>query len=191
MTNRFLIGLLAMSLSFVIALPAYAQDALTPEKTALIKELMKLLNASTDTGALADAFLEQGLKQTAPLITQGLLQEIPQENLSPDAKRRLKSEADEVTQRILARIRAEIPKRVNFGELLERAGMEMYGKHFTEEELKELITIYKSPSVQKLLRLLPQITADTMPKITQWVTPIVTRLMDEVFIEEKKKFQTR
>jgi hypothetical protein len=214
MTNRFLIGLLAMALCFVIALPAYAQGPpkteekgrhprivvrtpppaqapLTPEKTALIKELMKLLNASTDTAALADTFLEQGLKQTAPLITQGLLQEIPQENLSPDARRRLKSEADEATQRILARIRAEIPKRVNFAELLERAGMEMYGKHFTENELKELIDMYKSPSVQKLLRLLPQITADTMPKITQWVTPIVTQLMDEVFIEEKKKFQTR
>jgi hypothetical protein len=67
----------------------------------------------------------------------------------------------------------------------------MYGKHFTEGEIKELITLYKSPPAQKLLRLLPQITAETMPKITEWVTPAITQLMDEVFIEEKKKFKTR
>ncbi|MGH9754187.1 MAG: DUF2059 domain-containing protein [Blastocatellia bacterium] len=191
MANRFLAGLMALAFCFIIALPAHAQDALTPEKKALIKELMKLMNAATNTEALTGTFLEQSLNNIAPLISQGLLQEIPQEKLSPDEQKRLKSEADAATQRILIRLRTEFPKRINFGELLERAGMEMYGKHFTEEELKELIAFHKTPVAQKLLRLLPQITAETMPKIVEWVTPTFTQLMDEVFIEEKNKFKTR
>jgi hypothetical protein len=191
MTNKFLIGPVIMAFCFIIALPAYAQDALTPEKKALIKELMNLMTKSTNSEALIDQFLEQGLKQSAPMISQELLREIPQEKLSPDEQRRLTSEADEATQRIIVRIRAEFPKRVNMGEIFDRVGVEIYAKHFSDEEIKELLVLYKSPVAQKFLRLLPQITAEIFPKVEKWITPNLTKLMDEVFIEEKKKFKIR
>ena len=94
MINKSLIGPLALAFCFIITLPAYAQDAITPEKKALMKEFMKLLNTSTDSEAVIDQFLEQGLKQSAPLISKALLTEIPQDKLSTDEVRRLKSEAD-------------------------------------------------------------------------------------------------
>ena len=191
MKNRFLAGLIALAFCFIIALPAHAQDTLTPEKQALIKEFMKLMTTSTNSEAVVDQFLGQGLKQGAPMISQALLMEIPQEKLSPDEKNRLKSEANEATERILAHVRAEFPKRVNFGELLDRVGLEIYAKHFSEEEIKELITLYKSPAAQKFLRLLPQITAEMLPKVQEWITPTITQLMEEAFTEEKKKFKTK
>src|SRR5262245_54628188 len=191
MKNRFLAGLIALAFCFIFALPAHAQDAPTPEKTALIKEFIKLLNASTNSEAVVDQFLGQGLKQSAPLISQALLQEVPQDKLSPDERKRLKAEADEATERILVRVRAEFPKRVNLGELLDRIGVEMYAKHFSEEEIKELIILYKSPAAQKLLRLLPQITAEMLPKAQEWITPSLTQLMEEAFTEAKKKFNAR
>ena len=191
MTNRYLVGLLAMAFCFIITLPAHAQDTVTQEKKALIKEFMKLLNTSTNSEAVVDQFLEQGLKQSAPLISQALLQEVPQDKLSPDEQKRLKSEADEATRRIFVRVRTEFPKRVNFGELLDRVGLEIYAKYFSEEEIKELITLYKSPAAQKFLRVLPQITAEMIPKMQEWVTPPLTQLMEEAFAEEKKKFNAK
>jgi hypothetical protein len=191
MINKSLIGPLVLAFCFMIALPAYAQDAITPEKKALIKELVKLLNTSTNSEAVVDQFLDQGLKQSAPLISKALLMEIPQDKLSPDEAKRLQSEADEATQRIFVRIRTEFPKRVNLGELLDRVGLEMYAKHFNEEEIKELITLYKSAAAQKFLRVLPQITAEMLPKVQEWVTPALTQLMEEAFTEEKKKFNAR
>jgi hypothetical protein len=191
MKNRFLAGLIALAFCFIIALPAYAQDALTPEKKALIKEFTKLLNTSTNYEAMVDQFLGQGLKQSAPMISQALLLEIPQEKLSPDEQKQLKSEADEATQRIFVRVRTEFPKRVNFGELLDRVGLEIYAKHFSEEEIKELIILYKSPVAQKFLRLLPQFTSEMLPKIQEWITPALTQLMEETFTEEKKKFKAK
>jgi uncharacterized protein len=95
--------------------------------------------------------------------------------LLEDEEKRLKSEADEATERILARIRAEFPKRVNFGELFDRVEVGIYAKHFSDEEIKELIVLYKSPVAQKLLRLLPQITAEVIPKAQEWITPTFTR----------------
>ena len=211
MTNRVLAVIFAMQLCFIIALPAHAQDTLTPEKQALIKEFMKLQTTSTNYVALMDQFLAQGLNQSAPLISEALKQEIlkakrpPGEQkesstgksgvtpdiLSPDEEKRLKSEADEATERILARIRVDFPKRVNFGELFDRVGVEIYAKHFSEEEIKELIVLYKSPVAQKLLRLSPQITAEVIPKAQEWITPTFTQLMEEAFAEEKMKFKTK
>jgi len=191
MTNKSLIGPLVLVFCFIIAIPAYAQDAIAPEKKALMKELMKLLNTSSNSEAVIDQFLGQGLKQSAPLISKALLTDIPQDKLSPDEEKRLKSEADEATQRIFVRVRTEFPNRVNLGELLDRVGLEIYAKHFSEEEIKELITLYKSPAAQKFLRLLPQITAEMLPKVQEWVTPALTQLMEEAFIEEKKKFNAK
>ncbi len=191
MTNRFLAGLMALAFCFIIAPPAHAQDATTPEKTALVKELMTLINASTNSDAVIDQILEQDLKEIAPLIPQELLKEIPQEKLSPDEQKRLKSDADKAAKRILVRIRAEAPKQVNFGEVLERVGIEIYGKHFTEKELNELISLYKSPALQKYLRLSPQITSEMFSNIDVLITRAVGRLMDESLIEEIKKLKTK
>ena len=191
MTNRFLAGLMALAFCFIFTIPARAQDTLTPEKKALIKEFMKLMTTSTNSEAVVDQFLGQGLNQSAPLISQALLADIPKENLSPDEQKRLKSEADEATQRIFVRVRAEFPKRVNFGELFDRIGLEIYAKHFSEEEIKELIILYKSPAAQKLLRLLPQITSEILPKVQEWITPELTQLIQEAFIEEKQKIKAK
>lgn len=214
MPSKFLAGLTALAFCFIIALPAHAQDPprteekgppppprpisvgpppspVTPEKQALIKEFMRLLNASTNTEALVTQFLERLLRSDGHSISQELLRDIPQEKLSKVEQMRLKSEADDAAQRILARIRVDVPRRVNFGELYERLGLEMYGKHFSEEELKELIAFHKTPVAQKLLRLLPQITAEALPKVQEWVTPMVIQLVQEIFTEEKKKFNAK
>jgi hypothetical protein len=44
---------------------------------------------------------------------------------------------------------------------------------------------------QKLLRMLPQITAEMIPKVQEWITPTFTQMMEEAFAEEKKKFKTK
>ena len=72
MTNRFLTVIFALHFCFIIALPAHAQDAITPENQALIKEFMKLQTTSTNYEAMMDQFLGEGLKQSAPLISRAL-----------------------------------------------------------------------------------------------------------------------
>jgi hypothetical protein len=211
MINRFLAGIFALTFCSIITLPAHAQDTLTPEKQALIKEFMKVQLAATNYEALIDQFLGQGLKQSAPLISQAMKKEIlqakippseqkasstkksgvPPRPLLPDEEKSLQYEADEAADRILARVLAEFPKRVNFVEIFDRIGVEIYAKHFSEEEIKELIVLYKSPAAQKLLRLLPQITAEVFPKVQEWIMPTFTQVMEEAFAEEKKKIKTK
>lgn len=191
MTNRFPVGLMALAFCFIIALPAYAQDPLTPEKKALVKELMRLMNATSNSEAFANQMIDKMREPFVTLVSQGLQQEFQAQKLPPAEQQRLKSKTDEAAQRILARIRSEFPRRVNLDELLDQIGFETYGKHFTEEELKELVTLYKSPTAQKLVRLLPQILAETFPKIEELMEPALTRLVGELITEEKNRLKNR
>jgi uncharacterized protein len=191
MANRFSAGLMALAFCFIITIPAYAQDPPTPEKKALVKELMRLMNATSNSEAFANQMIEEMREPFVTLVSQGLQREFQAQKLSPAEQQRLKSETEEAAQRILTRVRAEFPKRVNLDELLDQVGLEVYGKHFTEEELKELGALYKSPTAQKFVRLLPQILAETLPKIEELMAPALTRLVGELITEEKKKLKAR
>src|SRR5215510_7631769 len=64
---------------------------------------------------------------------------IQEQKLPPAEQKRLEAETDESAQRILTRLRAEIPKRISFGELVEKVGVETYDKYYTVAEVKDLI----------------------------------------------------
>ena len=141
MRNRFLAGLIALAFCFIIELPAYAQDpptteekgrpprmvvispapaqaSLTPEKKALIKELLGLMNSGNAVEAIAIQFLEQFHESAIILIKSDLREWIQAQKVAPAEKKRLEAEMDESAQRIMTRLRAEFPKRINMGEIL-------------------------------------------------------------------------
>jgi len=211
MRNRFLAGLAALTFSLIIALPAPAQDPprteekgrlpviggtegpppppapIAPEKKALIKELLGLMNAGYNAEAISSQLLEQ-LQQTATILISNDLREwIKAQKLAPAEQKRLEAEIDESAQRILTRLRDEFPKRINFGELIEKVSFEIYDKYFTEAEVKDLIAFYKTPTAQKFIKNLPQISAEMFPRIEQLMGSAVTRLATDLLGDELKR----
>jgi hypothetical protein len=210
MRNWFLAGLIALAFCFIIELPAYAQDppiteekgrpprmvvispapaqaSLTPEKKALIKELLGLLNSGNAAEAIALQFLEQFQESGIILIKNDLREWIQAQKVSPAEKKRLEAEMDESAQRILTRLRAEFPKRINMGEILETVMLEVYDKFFTEAEVKDLIAFYKTPTAQKFIKILPQFSAEMLPRVGQLMDPAATLLATELLAEELKR----
>jgi hypothetical protein len=210
MKNRFLAGFIALAFCFIIELPALAQDpptteekgrpprmvvispahaqaSLTPEKKALIKELLGLLNSGNAAEAIAIQFLEQFQQSAIILIKSDLREWIQAQKIAPAEKKRLEAEMDESAQRILTRLRAEFPKRINMGEILEIVMLEVYDKYFTEAEVKDLIDFYKTPTGQKFIKILPQISAEMLPRIGQLMDPAATLLSTELLGDELKR----
>jgi uncharacterized protein len=210
MKNRFLPGLIALAFCFIIALPAHAQDpptteekgrpprmvvispahaqaSLTPEKKALIKELLGLLNSGNAAEVIAIQFLEQFQQSGIILIKSDLREWIQAQKVAPAEKKRLEAEMDKSAQRILTRLRAEFPKRINMGEILEIVTLEVYDKYFTEAEVKDLIAFYKTPTGQKFIKILPQISAEMLPRIGQLMDPAATLLATELLGDELKR----
>jgi hypothetical protein len=210
MINRFLAGLFALAFCFIIALPAHAQDpptteekgrpprivvmspapaqaSPTPEKKALIKELLGLMNLGNAAEAIAIQFMEQFQQSGIILIKSDLREWIEAQKVAPAEKKRLEGEMDESAQRILTRLRAEFPKRINMGEILEVVTLEIYDKYFTEAEVKDLIAFYKTPTGQKSIKILAQISAEMLPRIGQLMDPAVTRLATDLLGDELKR----
>jgi uncharacterized protein len=210
MINRFSAGLVALAFSSIITFTAHAQDpptteekgrppgmriigvataqdTITPEKKALIKELLGLLNSGNAAGAIAIQFMEQFQQSAIILIKSDLREWIEEQKFAPAEKKRLEAEMDESAQRILTRLRAEFPKRINLGEILEIVTLEVYDKFFTEAELKDLIAFYKTPTGQKFIKILPQISAEMLPRIGQLMDPAATLLATELLGDEIKR----
>ena len=191
MRNRFLPGLIALAFCFTIAIPAYAQSDPTPEKKALIKELLGLMNAVYNSEAVSSQIMEQLQAPVATMISDNMRGWIQAQKLAPAEQKRLEAEVHEFAQRVLTRVRAEFPKRVNYRELAEKVMLETYDKYFTEAEVKDLIAFYKTSTAQKFIRLVPQISAEMLPRIEKLIGPGLTQLINESFDDELMRLKTK
>src|SRR4030095_8237742 len=155
MANRFPAGLMTFAFCFIFALTAYAQNDPAPEKKVLLKELLRLINASNNSEAIFYQLLERQQEPLASVASNMLREWIQAQELAPAERKRLDAEVPQSAQRIATRIRAELPKRISFGEVAEKVGLEIYDKHFTEAEVKDLIAFYKTSTAQKFIRIAP------------------------------------
>jgi hypothetical protein len=58
--------------------------------------------------------------------------------------------------------------------------MPLYDKYFTEEDLDVIVVFYKSPTGQRLIKTLPQLTAESMQIGQQWGQRVVGRVADRM-----------
>lgn len=191
MRNRFLPGLIALAFCGAIALPACAQSDPTTEKKALIKELLGLMNAVYNSEAVSSQIMEQLQAPVATMISDNMRGWIQAQKLAPAEQKRMEAEVHEFAQRVLTRVRAEFPKRVNYREIAEKVMLETYDKYFTEAEMKDLIAFYKTSTAQKFIRLVPQISAEMFPRIEKLIGPGLTQLINESFDDELMRLKTK
>jgi uncharacterized protein len=191
MRNRFLPGLIALAFCGAIALPACAQSDPTTEKKALIKELLGLMNAVYNSEAVSSQIMEQLQAPVATMISDNMRGWIQAQKLAPADQKRMEAEVHEFAQRVLTRVRAEFPKRVNYREIAEKVMLETYDKYFTEAEMKDLIAFYKTSTAQKFIRLVPQISAEMFPRIEKLIGPGLTQLINESFDDELMRLKTK
>jgi hypothetical protein len=182
---------MALAFCFIIALPAHAQDTLTPEKKALIKELLSLTNASSNSEAIFNQLIGQIQEPLVGQASNMLREWIQEQKLPPDERKRMEAEVPGSAQRVANRIRSELPKRIRFGELAEKVGFEIYDKHFTESEVKDLIAFYKTPVAQKFIRIAPQFMLDMAQMIKKLMDPELDKLIIEAFADEQKIYKTK
>lgn len=125
--------LLILTITFIMS--TIAQDKITD-----IKYLLKLVNSEQVSDAMINSMI--------PVLKQQASEKI-QEN---SAKEKFNSLMDT----LIIEVKELSNKLVNV-ELVN-----IYGKHFTHEEIKDLIKFYKSPTGKKLLEKSPEITKELM-----------------------------
>lgn len=155
MTYRPILMVL-ITLLFALTTPARA-DALSPEKRADIEQLLAMTGALSLGKQMAGAMvgsLTQSLKQARPDIPQRVLDMLPEE--------------------VIATFEENM-------DSFKDAMIPIYDRHFTGEEVKEMIRFYATPLGQKTIKVMPALMQEGMvagqrwgqslgPKINQRVT---------------------
>jgi hypothetical protein len=155
---------LAMGLAFG-AVPAAAQQAVPPKYTpaaiAAAKEILAMKNASVMYANAVPGMVE---KVKGALIGQNL-------NYQKD----LNEVAPVVAQQLAGREK-------EIGEGMAQA----YAAQFTEQELKDLVTFYKSPLGQKLIAAEPRAIEQSMAFTNSWAQSF-SEVVATAFRAEMKK----
>ena len=128
-----LLGLLL--LASTLALPARAQEP-SPETLAAARDLSAIMTGDTIT------------QITAAMANQ----------IWPTIEQQLGAKVDAAT---LAEIRAEFEGSLKAftGEVMKDAP-EVYARHFSAQELRDMVAFYKSPTGSKALHEMPKVLAD-------------------------------
>lgn len=162
--------------------PAHAQEEIKPEKRALIKELYLATKAEKMAESFTNIILTQ-MERDLPKT----LSELPE---MTDLKRRDREQAQrtmfETSARMLARFKELMAERINFAEVMEQIFYPVYDKFFTEEELKDLVAFYKSPTGQKSIGIMPQLMQEAMSRSSEALNARVMKLVNDVIAEERQ-----
>ncbi len=171
-------------ISAVFAGQVNAQPAVSPQKRALIKELLELTQAGTDVNALMLQNLDQ-MKAEVPKILAGLMASSGLQGEAAEKK------ANEISQRILKRYRERLPQVIDLKQTTEQISYSLYDKFYTETELKDIIVFYKTATGKKVIASMPKLLSESMRMSNQLVLPKVVKLMQEIMQEELNKLPTR
>ncbi len=162
----------------------------SPEKQALVKELLVAMDVKKNEDAVLNAMFDQMEKQMPEIIWQALSETKETSELSPTERQHLRDEISESAIRTSQRFRELLAQRINFVQMTEEISSQLYAKYFSENELRDLVTFYKSSTGKRTMEIMPNLLGESMTKANERIMPVVKDLMNEISSDEKTRFQT-
>jgi hypothetical protein len=163
-----------------------SKPSIAPAKSALIAELLQLTQMKKTATELYQGILEQQRKLSTQVISQ-TLETLPDfEQLSDENKERVRKEALAESTRTERRVRELIDERLDFTRLIEDISYELYDKYFAEEELKDLVEFYKSPTGKKSIAVVPKLFAESMELASRAIQPMLQEVIT-IFMKEESE----
>lgn len=186
MKNGIKLAALSLFLIGSICPAIRAQDDIKPAKRALIKELFIATKVDKLAENFTNALLTQ-MERDLPKMVSDLaeLGELQGRGETAESQRAIV----EFRTRTLRRFKELIPQRINFAEVVEQMFYPLYDKFFTEDELKDLVAFYKSPTGQKSIGVMPQLLQDALQRSSEALNPKVMQIASEVISEERQRLK--
>lgn len=169
------------------AKPAEVSSTLTPAKKALILELLKMTDADKQVEMIINQLTLSHQKRYPSLLAQAI-NAAP--NLSEEKKKELIASAQEQSVRSSERLRQLFVQRIDLSQVMQEVALQVYDKNFTESEMQDIITFYKTPTGKKTLQALPAVMSESMEMTTALITPPLGEIMKQVLEEERARLQS-
>lgn len=172
---------LSLILIFVSSVLAQAQNAISYEKKKLIAELVAVTKTDKQIVEITDVILKS-METTYPIGFERSVDS--RKDLTAKEKEKLKAAATESFLKFSKKFRERLPQAVNYNQYIEETIYPLYDKFYTEQELRDLVNFYKTPTGQKVIDTMPQLFADSTRLAEQNLMPKLLKLLDELIREE-------
>lgn len=177
---------LAASLPFAAA-RARAQEGVSPEKAALIRELIELTNARANAQAIMDSVIIS-VRRDRERIFEMTINELGAD-LSPAERDELFRKDREDAARLDARVMALFREKIDFGKVVDEVSHVVYDRHYTVEELRDLAAFYKTQTGQKSIKVMSRFFSDSMAETSSRLTPQLEAIIRQIGEEERQRVE--
>jgi hypothetical protein len=151
----------AVAIAFVVcaaALPlrALAQGEASPDSLKAANELMAIMS-----------------KDTVQQLVTGLTAQV-----WPTLERTLRTKRSDIDQATLTELRSEFERiQVQYMAGVMADAPAIYARHFSAQELRDMLAFYKTPTGEKALKVMPQLTAEVFQMVMQKMQGLQVQIM--------------
>jgi len=175
--------ILAILVLFSLPIKLNAEEVTIPAKTALIKELLEIVEVKKMSENIVNTIILQ-MNSSYPQMFSQMIKEA---GVPENKREELQNNFNESRLRFSQRFRELFPQRLNLGQTLEEIYYPLYDKYFTVDELKDLIAFYKSSTGDKFIKIAPALMQEAMQKSSELLNPNIIQLVNEILREEKDR----
>ena len=147
--------------------------------TSIIFTILLVACASGQTSQAEDAHKHAATRQLMQVVgTAGLLQQILDQtiDLQVATMRRLRPD---ISDSFWDRFTSEFKQDANPQELIDLM-VPIYEKHFSQDEIEQLVSFYSSPLGKKISTTLPAIQSESLEAGKEWGATIAKRLEERM-----------
>ena len=162
---------------------------ISPEKRALVKELVDAINVRKSAKDMLEVIETQMQKQMVETMWQTLSQMKEMKELTDEDRQDLQDKIKENAQQGFKRFVDALNKRVDFGQLTEDVSISIYAKYFTEKELKDLIVFYNSDTGKRSMEIAPSLMAESMSQTSERLMPVMDDIMRDIASDDTNKLR--
>jgi uncharacterized protein len=171
----------------IFSIEVVAQNEIAPEKKKVIAEIIIATKASEKVEETMSQMMKQ-MQAAYPAIIRSTLAGM--EGLDANQKATLETELINKNEKFTVKFQERLRQRINYKEFIEQTIYPLYDKFFTESELKDLLSFYKTSTGQKLNEIMPQMVGESVRLSQELLVPKITGIVNEIIQEDIKETQT-
>ena len=172
--------------TFAMLTAANAQTDVSTEKQAAIKELITLIstdNKAEDFVYAMSTQMEALRKETIKTVLD------ERTDLTPAERRSMEESSIKETGDKVKRFQERLLQKLDFNAMMEEITAASYEKHYTLDEIRDLIAFYKTPTGQKTLKLMTTIMTETMVSVQEKLLPKIPQILKELQDEDRREIE--
>ena len=185
MKKMFLSTIVAILL---VAVGASAQESagISPEKIALVKELIEVTGSKEQSIKMMDTMMAFQDVQTRSMIATMFDDD---KDMTPADRAMAKELATQSAERAIASVQEFFRSEVDLVQMMETIVIPIYSKHFTESELRDMISFYRTPTGQKMIRTMTDVVVESMGIMSEQLMPKLQIFMKKAVEQESTKIK--